>query len=137
MANFGKSDAQRQHVAQVRALASQIGNAISAIEHNDLLKLQDSVSAQHTLCCQLAETRLLLPERCESGIAPTAREVELREELREAYVALGQMNRIYTALLKRAERSCVALAAVYRTHTQGYSKDSPSPPERRNLSCEV
>ena len=137
MANLEKSEAQRQHVGGVRALTDQIGYAISAIEHNSLGKLQEALSAQDALCRQLAETRLLLPERCESSIAPPPQELALREELRDAYVALSQMNRVYAALVKRVERSCGALAAVYRNHTQGYSKDLPSPPERRSLSCEV
>ena len=127
----------REHLGELRALSHQIGSAISAVEHNDLAKLQSCVAEQERLCQQLGGGKWLLPAIGEKESGASSAAPTLREEIREAYVALAQLNRVYGALLKRAQRSCGLLTGAYRDLGQGYGKDSPGCAERHTWSCEV
>jgi hypothetical protein len=117
----------REHLAGLRALSQQLNAAISAIARNDLAQLQTSVAAQETLCRELTS----LP------ISAAVIEPGLLAEIRTSQKELAQLNRIYAAVLKRAQRSAALMSALYRSFGQGYAKDAPPPAEKPLLSCEV
>ena len=119
----------REHLARLRALSQQLASAISAIERNDLAKLQSSVAAQESLCCELTAAQWPL--------SPVATESALLDEISATQMELAQLNRVYAAVLKRAQRSAALMTALYRSFGQGYAKDAPPPAEEQTLSCEV
>jgi len=123
-----QGDAKEQ-VARLRALSQQLGLAITAIERNDLGQLQGSIAAQESLCCELTDVK--------RPSSPLATDSALLTDLRAAQVELAQMNRVYAAVLKRAQRSAALLTALYRSFGEGYAKDAPPPVEKPTLSCEV
>jgi len=119
----------REHLARLRALSQQLASAISAIERNDLAQLQSSVATQESLCCELTGVQWPLP-------LPVTESAVL-DEIRATQMELAQLNRVYAAVLKRAQRSAALMTALYRSFGQGYAKDAPPPAEKQTLSCEV
>jgi hypothetical protein len=119
----------REHLARLRALSQQLASAISAIEHNDLGQLQSSIAAQESLCGELTGVQWP-PSRL-------ATESAVLDQIRATQIELAQLNRVYAAVLKRAQRSAALMTALYRSFGQGYGKDAPPPAEDQTLSCEV
>lgn len=119
----------REHLARLRALSQQLASAISAIEHNDLARLQSSVANQESLCCELTGEQWPLSQ--------LATESVVLDEISATQMELAQLNRVYAAVLKRAQRSTALMTALYRSFGQGYGKDAPPPAEDQTLSCEV
>jgi hypothetical protein len=123
-----RSQEQLAHLAQVRALSTELASAISAIEKNDLRQFETHLVAQEAICNRLAGTA-----------TPTAQTVpgDLMKEIRQAHLTLAQLNRVYSAVLQRAQRSAGLIATLYRGHGEGYDR-APSPlPQRHSWSCEV
>ncbi len=125
-----KSDATRrqdqvEYLAQVHALKQAVASAISAIEKNDLRQFETHLAIQETICNRLSANRRMLPAIAISGENPDA---QLTLEIRQAHIALAQLNRVYTALLKRARRSVDLMNALYRSHGVA---------QRHTWSCEV
>jgi hypothetical protein len=129
---------QLEHLAQVHALAQAVSSAISAIEKNDLQKFEIHLAAQESICNRLSGPRWMLPSTAtREGVDGESLDAQLLQEIRQAYVALAQLNRVYAALLKRARRSVELIIALYRSHGEGYDR-GPSPlPQRHTWSCEV
>jgi hypothetical protein len=126
---------RREHLARVHALSQQVASAISAIEQNNMEQLRASVAVQEMVCQEITRTKFLLP----SGNAKTLAEpgqAALIEQIREAHIALAKLNQVYAALLKRAQRSCSLMVAVYRNYGQGYAKHGPAVSEHHTWSCE-
>lgn len=130
---------QRKHLAQVQALSREIASALSAIEKNDLRQFEKHVAAQEAICNSVSPAQKLLPPApagSGSGVEldPDRR---LSGEIRQAHESLAQLNRVYAAVLKRAEKTLGLVAAIYRAHGQGYDR-SPSPIAKHHTwSCEV
>ena len=128
---------QLEHLAQVHALSQAIASAISAIEKNDLPQLETYVAAQETMCNRLSGTKGIFPLSPKTNaLANGNPEAQLQQELRQAHVALAQLNRVYAALLKRSSRSVGLMAALYR-QSAGYDRSSAPAPQRHSWSCEV
>jgi len=123
---------QLEQLARVQALSREIASAISAIEKNDLRQFESHVSAQEAICNSLAPAQKLLPPApLDSGSS------QLLAEIRQAHMALARLNKVYAAVLKRAERTVGLVAAIYRAHGQGYERN-PSPIAKHHTwSCEV
>jgi hypothetical protein len=137
------SDATRkrehlEHLAQVRALSLAVASAISAIEKNDLRQFQIHLATQETICNRLSGTTwaslLAAPEK---AAANDRLDTSLLHEVREAYKALAQLNRVYGALLKRTRRSFGLIIALYRSHGEGYDRVPSHLPQHHTWSCEV
>jgi hypothetical protein len=133
-----KSDATRgqdqaEHLAQVHALLQAVASAISAIEKNDLPQFETHLAVQETICNRLSANQWMLPATAtETAAAGKNPDAQLPPEIRQAYVALAQLNRVYAALLKRARRSAKLMGAFYRSHGAGCD-----PAQRHTWSCEV
>lgn len=129
---------QVKHLAQVQALSREIAAAISAIEKNDLTKFQKHVASQEALCNTMAPAQKLLPPApAGSRESEPDSEAELVVEIRQAHTSLAQLNRVYAAVLKRAEKNRALIAAIYWAHGQGYDR-GPSPITKHHTwSCEV
>ncbi len=128
---------QLEHLAQVHALSQAIASAISAIEKNDLPQLETHVAAQETMCNRLSGTKGIFPLSPKASAAANGNpETQLQQELRQAHVALAQLNRVYAALLKRSSRSVGLMAALYRQGA-GYDRSPAPAPQRHSWSCEV
>jgi len=118
----------REHLAGLRTLSQHLSAAISAIARNDLAQLQNSIAAQEVLCRELTSTPM--------PVSALAAEPTLLAEIRATRKELAQLNRIYAAVLKKAQRSTALMTALYRSFGQGYAKDAP-PAGQPMLSCEV
>lgn len=129
---------QLEHLAQVHALAQAVASAISAIEKNDLRRFEIHLAVQERICNQLSRPKWMRPstatERAVDGKNP---DTPLLQEIRQAYIALAQLNRVYAALLRRAHRSVGLMAAFYRSHGEGYDRGLSPLPQRHTWSCEV
>jgi hypothetical protein len=129
---------QLEHRAQVQALAQAVASAISAIEKNDLKQFEIHLAAQERICNRLSSPKWMPPstakQKAVDGKNPDA---QLLQEIRQAYVALAQLNRVYAALLKRARKSISQIAAVYRSGGLGYGCERSPLPQQKTWSCEV
>jgi len=128
---------EQEHLTRLRALSREITSAISAIEHNNLKALQDSIAAQEGLCAALHEVIRGLPHphdgkphRAERPRSPIA------QQIRTESAALAHLNRVYAAVLKRAQLSASLIFGLYRNYGQGYAKDAPAVTEHHTWSCE-
>jgi hypothetical protein len=138
-----KSDATRtqeliEHLGQVHALSQAVASAISAIEKNDLQQLETLLAVQETICHQLSGTKGALSSTAtEKAVSGENQDSRLEQEIRQAHIALAQINRVYAALLKRARRSVGLIAALYRSHGEGYGHRPFPLLQRHTWSCEV
>jgi hypothetical protein len=126
-----------EHLTRLRVLSREIASAISAIERNDLQALQDSIAAQESLCEALRDAPRQLPHphagqsfRAQRSASPIV------EQIRTEFAGLALLNRVYAAVLKRAQISANLIFGLYRTYGQGYAKDAPAVTERHTWSCE-
>jgi len=129
---------QLEHLSHVNALRQAVASAISAIEKNDLAQFETHLATQETICHRLSATKGT-SSLTASGIAAASEDSDrsLPLEIRQAYMALAQLNRVYAALLKRVRRSFGLMVALYRSHGEGYDR-SPSPlAQGHTWSCEV
>ena len=132
-----RGNSQLEHLAQVRALSQAIASAIAAIENNDLQKFETDLGNQETICHRLSAITMLSSAATGTHDAGARRASQIPKEVVEAHIALAQLNRVYAALLKRVSRSVALIAALYRSHTEGYDRGpSPSAP-CNSWSCEV
>jgi hypothetical protein len=128
---------EQEHLTRLRALSREITSALSAIEHNNLQALQDSIAAQELLCAALNEATRGLPHphggkshKAERPVSPIA------EQIRTESAALAHLNRVYAAVLKRAQVSASLIFGLYRNYGQGYAKDAPAVTQHHTWSCE-
>ena len=130
---------QKEYLTRVRALSQALTSAISAIEGNDLLQLQNSIAAQENLCSELTGGGWLPLSLAEKKTSGTPAATALPPEIRAAHLELARLNRAYAALLRRAQHSAALLSTLYRNYGQGqgYHNDSPAPAAKHSLSCEV
>jgi hypothetical protein len=127
-----------QHLTRVRALTGEVADAISAIEHNELLQLQIAIANQERICSELATTKWMpcqMAKKPAGGIHATTSDTA--EQIRTAYVALAQINRVYAGVVKRSKRAVDLLAALYGGQGDGYSPESRRSESIQTLSCEV
>jgi hypothetical protein len=120
---------QSQHLAQVLALQQAIASAIAAIEKNDLRNLETSLATQETICHRLSANPCVPSSASGEDAAIDNADALLHKEMREAHIALAQLNRIYAALLKRARKSAQLMTVLYRNHVAS--------PQRHTWSCEA
>jgi len=130
-----RDQARREHLAKVRALSQELSSAIAALQHNDLQKLQSSLAVQETLCHELSTQSTLPPVT--AGETAKSGQAALLYEIRDAHLALAQLNLVFAAVLKRSRRSTGLIAGIYRNYGQGYAKDAPAVGQRHTWSCEV
>ena len=129
---------QLDHLAQVHALSQAVTSAISAIEKNDLQQFETHLAVQETICNRLSGITWTLSSTVVDKTPPGENpDAQLQQEIRQAHIALAQLNRVYAALLKRAHRSVGLIAAIYRSHGEGYNRGSSPLPQHHSLSCEV
>ena len=121
---------QLEHLAQVQGLVQAVESAISAIEKNDLTRFETQLAIQETICNRISGNQGIL-------LTGTGDGPELAQRIRQAYVALAQLNRVYADVVRRARRSVGLIAALYSSQGEGYSQ-APSPSTHRHTwSCEV
>ena len=123
--------ADLQHLKRVRALIEEVAAAISAIERNDLPRLQASVANQERISSELAATKWIPPASPKKDDAAS----EPSDKIPEAYAALAQLNRVYAGVLKRSQRSVALLSALYGMQGDGYRMEPSG--NSQILSCEV
>jgi hypothetical protein len=138
-----KSDASRrqeqlEHLAQVHALAQAVASAISAIEKNDLPQFEIHLAEQERICNRLSSPKWMPPSTAkQKAVDGKDSDAQLLLEIRQAYVALAQLNRVYAALLKRTRKSTELIAAIYRSRGLGYGCERSPLPQQKTWSCEV
>jgi hypothetical protein len=127
-----------EHLAQVHALARAIGSAISAIEKNNLPELETQLATQETICNRLSGNKLVMSSISKvEAVRGETPDAHLLQQIRQAHLALAQLNRVYAALLKRSRRYLGLIAALYRGHGEGYEREPSTGPQRHTWSCEV
>jgi hypothetical protein len=147
-----KSDATRnrerlEHLAQVHALSRAIASAISAIEKNDLRQFETHLADQETICNRISALgSILVSTAVGENLGENAdknsdknknEDRQLRREIFEAHKALAQLNRVYTALLKRPSKTVAMILALHRSNGEGYHGALAPLQQRRSWSCEV
>jgi len=132
------SEQQREHLAQVHALSQAVASAITAIEKNDLQRLESQVAEQETICSRLLSVGEPSPLTATTLAASgDTLDAHLQQEIRQAHMALAQLNQVYSLLLKRSQRSLALISALYRSHREGYGCGFSELSQRHSLSCEV
>jgi hypothetical protein len=133
--NGNGKDAQLELLAQVRGLANAIQSAISAIEKNDLAQFQDHLAMQEKICNRLSCLRATVLIKTAKNNGESG-EAKLQQELLQACSALAKLNRVYSALLKRAQKSVDLMAAIYASHGTGYGSGHAGLGQNHTWSCE-
>jgi hypothetical protein len=112
---------------QVQSLSREITAAISAIERNDLEGFRSAIANQESICNQLALTKQapVVSNRTEQG------------EMRQAYLDLAQLNRVYAGVIKRSKRCADLLLALYGGCNTGYEAGAAGQIDREGLACEA
>ena len=126
-----REQADLKHLARVRAMIAEVNAAISAIEHNNLPKLQAAIANQERICNELVVTQWT-----PAPIQKNAKAPETMHQVQAAYAALAQANRVYTGVLKRSKRTVALLSALYEG-VVGEGHNVPLSEKIRTLSCEV
>jgi hypothetical protein len=121
---------RKEQVAQLRALAGEIASAIAAIEKNDLSALVSHIAAQQSICDRLGSARIAFSMAGNKSSEPF-------RELQKAQAELAYMNKVYKAVVKRAQKTTALIAGIYRAHAQGYGKGASSAAKHQTWSCEV
>ena len=128
---------QLEHLAQVQGLLQAVASAISAIEKNDLKRFETQLGIQESICNRLSGSQWILPAATGEELPGENSNALLAQRIRQAYVALAQLNRAYTELVKRARRSVGLIAALYSSQGEGYSQARSPSTHRHTWSCEV
>ena len=138
MPEFDASRYERQleHLAHVEALSCEVAGAISAIQSNDLQGFRDHLGKQESICARLSDPRMLPPFSSANELNAGMFQ-GVPQQICEAHRALAQLNRVYTAVLRKARRTAVLLATVYRSHGQVYDPAAPPVLKSQTWSCEV
>ena len=127
-----------EHLAQVHALSRAIGSAISAIEKNNLPELETQLAIQETICNRLSGNKLAMSSVSKvEAVRGETPEAHWLQQIRQAHLALAQLNRVYAALLKRSRRHLGQITALYGSHGDGYNRGPSTLPQRHTWSCEV
>ena len=127
-----------EHLAQVHALSRAIGSAISAIEKNNLPELETQLAIQETICNRLSGNKLAMSSVSKvEAVRGETPEAHWLQQIRQAHLALAQLNRVYAALLKRSRRHLGQITALYGNHGEGYNRGPSTLPQRHTWSCEV
>lgn len=126
-----------EHLAQVHALSQSVASAISGIEKNNLLEFQTQLAAQETICNWFSGKMLASASTGKEELRSQPQDAPLQAEIRQAYIALAQLNRVYAALVRRSRRYVGLIAALYRSHGEGYDRGTSALPQRHTWSCEV
>ncbi len=121
-----------EHLALLHALSRAIGSAISAIEKNNLPELETQLAIQETICNRLSGNKLAM-----SSVSKVEVVHGELQQVRQAHLALAQLNRVYAALLKRSRRHLGQITALYGNHGEGYNRGPSTLPQRHTWSCEV
>lgn len=130
--------AKLEHLDQIQALSTSMASAISALERSDVQQLQNDIAAQEMLCGKLRTPAWLLPSATSPSTSQGASQADdLLDEIRQAYTALAQLNRVYASLVRRSQRSVGLVAALYRSYENGYGTHPAAPEDKRSWSCEV
>ena len=119
-----------QYLARLRSLSEHIAAAMVALEHNDLPQFAASLRSQQALCDEISETSF-------AGLDTLAIRPELLSEIDDARTELARLNRIYSALLQRSQRTVTLITGLYRGYSMGYEKERPLVAESHTWSCEV
>jgi hypothetical protein len=136
--NPSREPSDLQHLARVRALTGEVAAAISAIEHNDLRRLQVAIANQERICGELAVMKWTPSSQTKKSDGEVqAATFETREQIQTAYVTLAHLNRVYAGVVKRSKRSTELLAALYRSQGSGYGNEPSRSEVFQTLSCEV
>lgn len=128
-----------EHLALVQALSREISSAISAIERNDMAEFALRLAAQEAICHGLDGKGPKFRAACSSYRAASAivPEESVWERIRQAHFALAKLNRVYSGVISRSQKSVALILNLYKNHGQRYSKDADARGSRHNLSCEA
>ena len=98
----GEKCAQAQRrLTLLRELTESLARAQAAVVKSDLRDLRRQTERQAELCRQLSS----LPTPLTNGSSAAMRWGELVGQIRQAELALADLNRVYGALLRRARRT--------------------------------
>ena len=126
-----------EYLIRLNSLSEKIVAAITALEHNDLRQLELSLAAQESICRELSQAKWLACLSTENIAVVPQDDLELTLEIRRAQLKLAQLNRVYSALLKRSQRTVGLFTGLYRGYGMGYDKNRPAVAEPHTWSCEA
>ncbi len=126
-----------EYLIRLNSLAEKIRAAITALEHNDLRQLELSLAAQESICGELSQAKWLAWLSAKNTAVVTQDDPALTLEIRRAQLKLAQLNRVYSALLKRSQRTVGLFTGLYRGYGMGYDKNRPAVAEPHTWSCEA
>lgn len=137
-ATIGTSHAA-EHLALLRALASELERAMGAIAANHLLELEDSIAQQQALSLRLSG---LTGEPNRGAPLKTLSAVEgvdpgLRQQIRVAAAALDSLNRRYAVLLDHANRSVAMMVSLFRSFQGELGEGTGARMHHATWSCQV
>jgi hypothetical protein len=132
---ISESDLSREqeashYLARMRALSEHIASAMVALERNDLPQFVASVGSQQASCDELSQSPF------DKGTTRSLRP-KLMQEIEKARTELARLNRIYSALLQRSQRTVTLITGLYRGYSMGYERDRALVAESHTWSCEV
>jgi hypothetical protein len=120
-----------EYLDRLQALALEISVAMEAIAANRLHTLKESVATQELLSASLA----VMTHQRRNAARSSSSTVE--QEIREASIALLDLNSQYAAVLRHSGRSIALLASLARNHTGQFEEARGSRGKYQTWSCEM
>jgi flagellar FlgN protein len=156
---FPVFDLIERRLALMRALADSLERAQTAVAQSNLVEITGHTARQRELCAAVrqleSEARQFVADaaiadetrpqnirtrQSQSGVSPLMQQRwnAVAEELSELEIRVGQLNRIYGALLRRARRTvdifCRVLASSAVTYAAPRAAPAPMPPRFEEVS---
>src|SRR5690349_7955106 len=97
--------ARERCLTGLRTLSSEITSAMVALAKNDVEQLETRLATQERLCDELLNS---------AGSAAVAADPSIEKARRD----LADLNRVYSAILRRAERVLQIMSALHTRHGQ-------------------
>jgi len=136
---LSRNEVAAAYLQQLHELAFEITTAMEAISENDLMRFQECVARQETICFGLIAIAKTVSECLPSPEPLSVPNIDpsIRERIRSTGGAINQLNMQYAELLKHSGRSIALLGLLSRSQTEQFLTSRRTRPKYETWSCEM
>jgi len=128
-----------EYLQLLHSMAFELECAMLAISRNSIKALEDSLANQEAFSARLVELAddLSAAGRQERRAHQVADGGDLVQRINAASVALQNLNRRYSALLKFSSRSVAMMVSLFSSYQGKFEEDSGSGLKLQTWSCQM